>query len=216
MAVTNRRSNMSPQRGFTLIELLVVIAIILILIAVALPNFLDSLLRAKVAKARGDLRAIHTALEEYRLDWNAYPCESESEYAALGHFEAGLTWLTSPNQYLIQLPHDPFQGTYEQAISYELGGVEIPFQERPGGLLAMWVLHSYGPDSPEEENHTSRPNYKSFGDGSCQFLQPHKRFEKPRRHLHLRGRILLYWRRSRLCRQEGPPYRIKARINGRR
>ncbi|MBE7490114.1 prepilin-type N-terminal cleavage/methylation domain-containing protein [bacterium] len=34
--------------GFTLIELLIVIAIILILISIALPNFLEAQLRAKV------------------------------------------------------------------------------------------------------------------------------------------------------------------------
>lgn len=39
--------------GFTLIELLIVIAIILILIAIALPNFLEAQIRAKVTKAKG-------------------------------------------------------------------------------------------------------------------------------------------------------------------
>ena len=166
------RDKGSTKRGFTIIELLVVIAIILILVAIALPNFMESVTRAKVVKANGDLKAIRTGLEAYFLDWGAYPAESEAEYDQVGRFDAGLTWLTTPAAYLGQLPHDPFQGASPHAISYELGGVEIPFEERPGGLLAAWVLHSYGPDSPEEENHTSRPNYKLFGDQRVNSFSP--------------------------------------------
>lgn len=158
--------------GFTLIELLVVVAIILTLVAIALPAYTTSLVRAKVTKAQGDLRALHLAMESYAIDWRVYPAESEAEYAVVGHFEAGLTWLTAPISYIGSLPNDPFQGDYEKPISYELGGVEIPFHQRPGGLLACWVLHSYGPDSPAEENHTSRPNYKLYGDGVVRSYSP--------------------------------------------
>ena len=44
------------RKGFTLIELLIVIAIILILIAIALPNFLEAQERARVVRANGHLR----------------------------------------------------------------------------------------------------------------------------------------------------------------
>lgn len=158
--------------GFTLLELLVVVGIILILIGIAAPPLLNSLVRAKVAKAWGDIRSLETALESYRIDWDAYPSESEAEYLSVDRFEAGLTWLTSPIAYMKRLPEDPFTGDYEEGILYELGGVEIPFSERPGGLLAMWVLHSYGPDSPAEENRTSRPNYKTHGDGLVNSYSP--------------------------------------------
>ncbi|MCA9430219.1 MAG: prepilin-type N-terminal cleavage/methylation domain-containing protein, partial [Candidatus Omnitrophica bacterium] len=49
--------------GFTLIELLIVIAIILILIAIALPNFLAAQSRAKVVRERSDIRTLATAIE---------------------------------------------------------------------------------------------------------------------------------------------------------
>ena len=38
------------KAGFTLIELLVVVAIILILIAIALPNFLEAQTRSKISR----------------------------------------------------------------------------------------------------------------------------------------------------------------------
>ncbi len=54
--------------GFTLIELLIVIAIILILIAIALPNFLEAQLRAKATKSLSEMRTLATAIESFRTE----------------------------------------------------------------------------------------------------------------------------------------------------
>lgn len=59
-------------KGFTLIELLIVIAIILILIGIALPNFLEAQLRAKVTSTRGCLQAYRVAEESYHTDFKMY------------------------------------------------------------------------------------------------------------------------------------------------
>jgi len=63
---------MMNGKAFTLIELLIVVAIIGILAAIAVPNFLNAQIRAKVAKVEGDFRSLATAIESYRLDTNAY------------------------------------------------------------------------------------------------------------------------------------------------
>ena len=61
------------RKGFTLIELLIVVAIIGIIVAIAIPNLLNAIQRAKQKKSMGDIRSIATAVEAYATDLNYYP-----------------------------------------------------------------------------------------------------------------------------------------------
>ena len=60
-------------RGFTLIELLIVVAIIGIIVAIAIPNLLNAIQRAKQRRTMGDIRTTATAVEAYAVDMNRYP-----------------------------------------------------------------------------------------------------------------------------------------------
>jgi prepilin-type N-terminal cleavage/methylation domain-containing protein len=64
---------MNRKVGFTLIELLIVVAIIAILAAIAVPNFLEAQVRAKVSRVKADMRSMATAIESYNVDNNKYP-----------------------------------------------------------------------------------------------------------------------------------------------
>jgi len=64
------------KKGFTLIELLIVVAIIAILAAIAVPNFLEAQVRAKIARVMSDQRSLATALETYYVDQNIYPAQA--------------------------------------------------------------------------------------------------------------------------------------------
>lgn len=100
------------KQGFTLIELLIVVAIIAILAAIAIPNFLQAQVRAKVSRAKADMRTIATGLETYYVDKNDYPGDY-SEYLATSdskyyYYYGRMFALTTPIAYMSSVPGDPF------------------------------------------------------------------------------------------------------------
>lgn len=103
--------------AFTLIELLIVVAIIAILAAIAVPNFLEAQVRAKVSRAKADMRSIATALESYAVDYNRYPLpaneDGEIEDPPVTEFvETRISpMLTTPVAYITTIPNEPFAAT---------------------------------------------------------------------------------------------------------
>jgi type II secretion system protein G len=165
---------MRRETAFTLIELLIVVAIIAILAAIAVPNFLEAQVRAKVSRAKADMRTVTTALEAYRVDSTNY----------LPHVRPGqgpglisrLIPLTTPVAYITSIPIDPFyrQGTYENSpfpqdtFDYfdALGNEGHPWFWTLYGR--PWRLSCAGPDLLQKWG--SQPPYdatngtKSYGD----------------------------------------------------
>ena len=80
------------QRGFTLIELMVVMAIISVLLAIALPIYQKSIIRAKETVLRNNLFTIRNMIDEYMIDKQKAP-ESLQDLVSDG--------------YLRQIPQDP-------------------------------------------------------------------------------------------------------------
>lgn len=105
---------MRKRKGFTLIELLIVIAVISILISIALPRFKSMQDEGNIAKAKGEIRTLQTAVESFYIhNNNAYP--------------AALSALTSATPQIVSsIPTDPFSGT-SAAYGYVRGGTNNKF-----------------------------------------------------------------------------------------
>jgi len=157
------------MKAFTLIELLIVIAIILILISIALPNFLEAQIRAKLTRASAELRTLMAALESYQIDFRHYPLDDNEVPTPFhprgGQDINGADWysfmvLTTPHQYLKTVPRDLFQDNTRS------GYTEVPYLTYnyhdqkslldPGGTPSAgrilkqygmsWVVFGIGPD----------------------------------------------------------------------
>ena len=79
-------------RGFTLIELMIVISILLILLAIAIPAYRQSIVRARESVLRQDLFQLRSLISQYTLDKQKAP-QSLEDLVTAG--------------YLKQLPIDP-------------------------------------------------------------------------------------------------------------
>jgi len=125
---------MRETKAFTLIELLIVVAIIAILAAIAVPNFLEAQIRAKVSRARNDLRALDQAAKQnlvdrgngaYLVDWWDDDTDwgkrrIEDVFGGVGRWPQDvelrrkvdiLAPLTTPIAYISSLPWDPLLST---------------------------------------------------------------------------------------------------------
>ena len=182
----------SPSKGFTLIELLIVIAIILILIAIALPNFLEAQIRARVTKSNGEIRTYVTALESYFIDWNVFPNDHDSRWGTpfAPRDQDGFTKLTTPVQYLANLPFDPFGANTDDpagnaAVYYEGGSGSD--NDPCGGLLHYRnrqflrhdrrCIHAYliigiGPDARDSTGQPGPPGLGCGGNDNFPYAGP--------------------------------------------
>ncbi len=149
------------SKAFTLIELLIVVAIIGILAAIAVPNFVNAQIRARVARVHTDQRAIGNALGMYNIDHNAFP--SFLNWPTFAY--VGVPQLTTPVAYMSVYPVDPFHRAeaghgvpdthkYVKMSYYNLDIMEETGQARGSTSFGVeeyrqgnhWGVRSFGPN----------------------------------------------------------------------
>jgi prepilin-type N-terminal cleavage/methylation domain-containing protein len=145
----------TKKSAFTLIELLIVVAIIGILAAIAVPNFMNAQIRARIARVEADAKSTATALEQYRLDNNTYPVD------AMNMNPIGLYMLTTPVPYMSSPPVDIFKPKLRVGTTDTGGGsggnvmgryVELGTDTGYENKVGSWILASSGPDADDDVN----------------------------------------------------------------
>ncbi len=175
--------NMRHSKAFTLIELLIVVAIIGILAAIAIPNFLQAQVRAKVARAVGDMRNLAPPMELYYGDHSAYPPDTSWWWSNKGYQpEVVMYPLTTPIDYISSIPINPFpnntfninfpgrppQYRYfaeyfkEVIMTYGATGAGLPPPTQK-----VWAIISSGPD-----HWASLGEYMIFGQEYMERVNP--------------------------------------------
>jgi len=139
--VAQRRSNLSTQiasasnitprndssRGFSLLEMIFVLGIVVVVLGISVVRMRGMSDQKNIETARGDLRAIQTAV-------NAYYLNNSSVYPAGSDWQSNDLANDSP-RVLRQVLYDPFRAANTE-YSYSVSGDG-----------KYYVIYSYGPDA---------------------------------------------------------------------
>lgn len=152
------------KMAFTLIELLIVVAIIGILAAIAVPNFLNAQLRAKIASVQADFRTLIQAADMYQIDWGRYPLDGGYISNRTESPNVGYRGLSTPIAYINSLAvardtfaHKEFRKKdgndwdqfYEFGFSDAKNGHVDPAKKRD-----RYFIESVGPDGMDSIQNT--------------------------------------------------------------
>jgi type II secretion system protein G len=91
--------NRRRERGFTLVEIMIVVLIIGILLAIAVPSFMNARERSRANACRANLRQIQAAKEQWAMANNQGPTATPG-------------WADLVPDFMQQQPNCPSGGTY--------------------------------------------------------------------------------------------------------
>ena len=117
---TRRKNRM--RKGFTMVELMAVLIILGLLATVLVKNFMGQTDKARVITTKANLKILHTAVMQYKMDTGQFPSEEEG-LVALIEPPSEVEDLAEPGGYLetTEIPDDGWGHEYYYELYPESG-----------------------------------------------------------------------------------------------
>ena len=111
------RGVLTSLRGFTLLELMIVITIVIILAAIALPQYQRTIMHAREAVLRDDLHKMRTLLDQYAADKGKLPQSLDDLITEHYVRELPVDPVTGEKDWTVETGEDPNSTTGESGVT---------------------------------------------------------------------------------------------------
>ena len=123
------------RKGFTMVELMAVLIILGLLATVLVRNFMGQTDRARIITTKTNLKALHAAVNQFKMDTSRFPAEDEGLFVLIEQPSDVTVW--PPGGYLetTELPLDGWNNEFIYELYPESG--------------KQFQIRSMGPDGEE-------------------------------------------------------------------
>lgn len=125
-------NKIKKAKGFSFLEIMVVVAIIGMLAYFIVPNLVGSVDKARVTKAKLEIKAIENSLTMYRVDNGIYPSTDQGLDALIKKPESDPTPMNWSRKYIEKLTKDPWGNNYQYRHPGKYGDIDV-FSMGPNG-----------------------------------------------------------------------------------
>lgn len=137
--MTRKKRKKHNKSGFTMVELMAILVILGLLMTVVATKVISKIDQARITTTKANLKILHTAVNQFKMDTTRYPTEDEGLSALILQPSDVTTW--EPGGYLetTEIPKDGW-------------GNDFVFEAFPESGLPF-AIRSWGPDQePDTED----------------------------------------------------------------